>query len=59
MGRDVWTDRAVPPQPTHNEIPVTAKVSRTIRLIDSFTQNFSKKAFFFEFIFCMAVHHHD
>ena len=35
------------------------KFSRPIRLLDSFAENFSRKALSFEFIFCMAVNYHD
>ena len=35
------------------------KFSSPIRLLDFFTQNFSRKALSFEYIFCMAVYHYD
>ena len=39
--------------------PVTAKFSRSIRLLDSVTQNLSRKVLSSEFIVCMTVQHHD
>ena len=49
----------VPPNLAVMENPAAQKFSRAVRLLDSFTQNFSRKALSFEFIFRMAVQHHD
>ena len=41
------------------ENTLATKFSKPIRILDSFTLNFSRKALSFEFIFCFAVQHCD
>ena len=49
----------IPPQPTQNGKTFGSEFSRPIRLLDSFTRNFSRKTLPLEFIFCMTDQHHD
>ena len=41
------------------EKPAAPELSKLIRILDSFTRNFSRKTLSFEFIFCLAVQHYD
>ena len=41
------------------EKPAAPKFSKLIRILDSFTWNFSGKTLSFEVIFCLAVQHYD
>ena len=41
------------------ENPMALKFSKPIRMLGSFTRNFSRKALSFEFTFCLAVQHYD
>ena len=62
MGGDLdtfWMMWGVPPKTTVMENPGDPKFPRPTRLLDSFAETFSRKALSFEFIFCMAVNHHD
>ena len=45
----------IPPQLVHNGKLPGLKFSKPIRIRHSFTQNFSRKALSFEFIYCLAV----
>ena len=62
MGRDLvtfWLMEEYHPNTAVMEKPAAPKFYRPIRLLVSFTQNFSRKALSFEFIYCMAVQYHD
>ena len=60
-GTDGWRfgrfliDRGIPPNLSIMEKTVAPKFSKPTRMLDLSTQNFSKKALSFEFIFCLAV----
>ena len=54
---DWWVEYQ--PNPAIIKNHAAPKFSRPIRLLDLFTQNFSRKVLSFQFIFCVAVQHHD
>ena len=63
MGRDLvmlWLiGEYPPPNPSFMKNTVAPKFSKPIRMLDSFTKNFSGMALSFEFVFCLAVQDYD
>ena len=62
MGGDLvifWLMGEYHPNPSVVENTVTPKFSKPIRMLDSFTRNFSKMAWSFEFNFYSAVQDYD
>ena len=62
MGGDLvifWLMEEYHPNLPIMENTVAPKFSKPIRMLDSFTKNFSRMALSFEFVFCLAVQDYD
>ena len=62
MGGDLvifWLMEEYHPNRSITENTVAPKFSKPIRMLDSFTKNFSRMALSFEFVFCLAVQDYD